>query len=84
MIPAFIKGLMPGQKPIELKPAECPACALRITAMQSLHVKFGVASAAQSVADRRIKALRKAHPQLWWEFFTKDGEAKRMEATNNE
>lgn len=84
MIPSFIKGLLPGQKPIELTPAECPACALRISAMQSLHDKYMVARAAQSTADRRIKALKKTNPQIWWQFFTKDGEAKRMEATNNE
>lgn len=74
MLPSFIKKLF-------TKP-ECPGCALRASAIESLHQKFSIARGAQSAYDRRVSALKSAHPDIWQEFFAKGSETKRMEATN--
>lgn len=81
MISSFIKRLLPGSAPAA-EPAECPGCALRASAMESLHFKFNVARKCQAAYDRRVSALKNAHPDIWQEFFAKGCEAKRMEATN--
>jgi len=81
VISSFIKRLLPGSAPAA-EPAECPGCALRASAMESLHFKFNVARKCQAAYDRRVSALKNAHPDIWQEFFAKGCEAKRMEATN--
>ena len=79
MLPSFIKRLLPAAEP-----TECQGCKLRMSALESLHLKFNVARKCQATYDRRVSALKNAHPDIWQEFFAKGSEANRMEATHNE
>ena len=75
MLPSFIKRLLPASAPAA-EPTECPGCALRSTALESLHHKFNAARKCQAAYDRRVSALKHAHPDIWQEFFAKGCESK--------
>jgi hypothetical protein len=81
MLSSLLKSLLPASAPAA-EPTECSGCALRSTALESLHLKFNVARKCQATYDRRVSALKLAHPDIWREFFAKGSEAKRMEASN--
>jgi len=78
MLSSLLKRLLPAPAPAAepAEPAECPGCALRSTALESLHLKFNVARKCQATYDRRVSALKNAHPDIWQEFFAKGCESK--------
>lgn len=71
MLPSFIKRLLPAAEP-----TECQGCKLRMSALESMYFKFKVASKGQATYDRRVSALKHAHPDIWQEFFAKGCESK--------
>lgn len=45
--------------------------------IERLHMDLATARSAQGAQDIRIAALRREYPDIWREFFTREGEAKR-------
>lgn len=60
------------------KPTACESCKLRQQAMVSMDDRARTALRAQSVANQRIAAFSKDHPELWRAYFTKAGEQARL------
>lgn len=46
-----------------------------------LLVKYGSARGAHAALSSRVYRLRTAHPDIWSDFFTKEGDARRGVST---
>jgi len=60
-------------------PEPCPSCELRRIAMISSHDKLVSTQNAYAGLSRRVTAFQKDHPELWRLYFTKAGDAQRMQ-----